>query len=91
VAYAAHRGHQQLGAAHAGLPDDLLLFLHDPLTCAVAVGWDGCRTEQTPLLPVESGGVLSFVGDPAGRPSRAVTGVDGPAFTRRWLEAVAAT
>ncbi len=27
------------------LPDDLLNFHHDPLACAVAVGWDGVTTE----------------------------------------------
>jgi hypothetical protein len=33
----------ELGRAHAGLPDDIVNFHHDPLTCAVALGWAGCR------------------------------------------------
>jgi inosine-uridine nucleoside N-ribohydrolase len=90
VAYAADRGHSALGRAHSGLPDDLLLFLHDPLACAVAVGWDGCRTEQMRLSPTVSDGVLTFVRDDAGRPVRVVSDVDAPAFVDRWLEAVTA-
>jgi inosine-uridine nucleoside N-ribohydrolase len=91
LAYAEDRGHRRLGRAHDGLPDDLLLFLHDPLACAVAVGWDGCRTDSMPLAPSMSSGVLSFVPDDAGRPVTVVTDVDGPAFTQRWLAAVAST
>jgi hypothetical protein len=29
------------------LPADLLNFHHDPLACAVAVGWDGVTIEKT--------------------------------------------
>lgn len=89
AAYAADRGHQALGREHEGLPDDLLLFLHDPLACAVAVGWDGCRAETMPLSPVVTDGVLTFVRDDAGRPVKVVTDVDAPRFVPRWLAAVA--
>lgn len=88
VAYAADRHHAELARRHDGLPDDLLHFLHDPLACAVAVGWDGVRTEERRLRPVLSGGLLSMEPDESAAPVRVATGVDGPAFTRRFLEAV---
>ena len=76
VAYAADRDHASLAAAHEGLPGDLLLFLHDPLACAVALGWEGCRTETRSLSPVITGGVLSFREAADGRPVRVVAEVD---------------
>lgn len=88
VAYAADRDHAALGRAHAGLPDDLLHFLHDPLACAVALGWPGARTEVQRLRPTRSGGGLTFAPDPGGRLVTVVTDVDGAAFGRRWLDAV---
>jgi inosine-uridine nucleoside N-ribohydrolase len=89
-AYAADCGHAALGRAHAGLPDDLLLFLHDPLACAVAVGWDGCRTQEMRLRPEVTDGALRFVPDTSGRAVTVVTDVDPAAFARRWLDAVTA-
>ncbi len=89
VAYAELRDHAALARAHEGLPDDLLHFLHDPLACAVALGWPGARTELLRLRPQQAGdGALSMVPDPAGRAVRVVTAVDGPAFAERWLQAV---
>jgi inosine-uridine nucleoside N-ribohydrolase len=88
VEYAEERGHAALGRAHAGLPDDLLLFLHDPLACAVAVGWDGCRTEEMLLSPVVAEGVLRFVADDAGRAVRVVADVDAEALRQRFLAAL---
>jgi inosine-uridine nucleoside N-ribohydrolase len=38
-AYAADTGKAELGRLHAALPDDLVNFLWDPVTAAVAVGW----------------------------------------------------
>lgn len=88
VAYAADRGHRQLARAHAGLPDDLLLFLHDPLACAVALGWDGVRTEVQHLRTVSTDGLLTWVPDGSAPAARVVTGVDSPGFTAYWLDAV---
>lgn len=87
-AYAADRGHGALGRSHDGLPDDLLLFLHDPLACAVALGWPGARAEALRLRATRSGGGLVFEPDAGGPLVRVVTDVDGPAFGQRWLEAV---
>ena len=45
--YAALRDHAGLARAHAGLPDDLLHFLHDPLAVATALGWPGVTVTPT--------------------------------------------
>jgi purine nucleosidase len=45
--YAALRDHGALAAAHAGLPDDLLHFLHDPLAVATALHWPGVTVVST--------------------------------------------
>ncbi len=81
-------GMTALGRAHAGLPDDLLNFHFDPVTCAVAAGWTGVHAELTRLSPDLLGDALAFRRDPAGREVRVVTDVDGPAFRTTWLTAV---
>jgi inosine-uridine nucleoside N-ribohydrolase len=90
VAYAAYGDHAALARAHPGLPADLLQFLHDPLACAVAVGWEGCRTELMTLSPVVADGGLRFVPDQDGRRVRVVTDVDAEAFRQRFLAVVGA-
>jgi inosine-uridine nucleoside N-ribohydrolase len=79
-----------LGAAHAGLPDDLLNFQYDPVAAAVSVGWAGVTLASERLVPVSQDGVLRFAPDPAGHPVRVLVDVDGPAFTETWLTAVEA-
>lgn len=88
LAYAADRGHARLAAAHDGLPDDLLLFLHDPLAAVVALGWDGVRTEVARLRTTVTDGVLTWMPDGSAPAVRVVTGVDGPRFTAYWLRAL---
>ena len=49
--YAAseHR-EKEYAHAYAGLPSDFINYQHDPLACAVALGWDeGVETEELPL------------------------------------------
>ena len=75
----------ELGRAHAALPDDLLNFHYDPVTCAVALGWPGATLEEMRLRPVLDGGVVRFERDESGRPARVVTAVDGEAFSEMWL------
>jgi purine nucleosidase len=43
---------EKLGREHSGLPDDLLNFHYDPVTCAVALGWSGATIEEIRLQPV---------------------------------------
>ncbi|HET9944454.1 MAG TPA: nucleoside hydrolase [Actinomycetes bacterium] len=83
--YAAARDHAGLAAAHEGLPDDLLLFLHDPLAAAVAVGGPGVRVERRAAVVVEDRGALRLTRSPTGRDVGVVTAVDSESITERWL------
>jgi len=79
-----------LSRAHPGLPDDLVNFHYDPLTCAVALGWPDAVVETMPLVPVVEDHVMHFRCDEAGRPTRVAVDVDGASFAEAWLEAVEA-
>ncbi|RKN08673.1 hypothetical protein D7319_14880 [Streptomyces radicis] len=82
-----------LGQDHPGLPDDLLNFHYDPVTCAIAAGWLGAETAERHLTTVLRDGVLHFEPDPAPDaecPVTVVTRVDGRAFGPLWLDAVEA-
>lgn len=77
------------GRRYAGLPDDIINFQHDPLTCAVALGWAGVTVESLPLALAVEGGWLRervFAGGPR---LRVVTGVDREKFGTFWLNTVA--
>jgi purine nucleosidase len=86
-AHAEDSGKRALGPAHALLPDDLLNFHYDPLTCAVAVGWPGAVVERRRLSIAMEGPVLRMVDDEDGRPVHVVTDVDPRTFTKVWLAA----
>jgi inosine-uridine nucleoside N-ribohydrolase len=89
-----HAGDGDVGAlahAHDGLSDDLVNFHWDPVTAAVAVGWEGASLEERVLAcATDEGGVLQFSGDEAGRRATVVTAVDGIAFTDVFLACVEA-
>ncbi len=87
-AHARDQATPELGRAWPGLPDDLRNFQHDPLACAVALGWDGVRVEEVPTLLEVGGGRLRMTPRAGARPLRVVTAVDGPAFEEAWLAAV---
>jgi purine nucleosidase len=71
------------------LPEDTINFQHDPLACAIALGWnDGVEIQELPLLIEEKDGYISERVDPYGKQYRVVTRVDGPRFSRFWLERV---
>jgi purine nucleosidase len=72
----------------AGLPADTLNYHHDPLACAVALGWPGARLETVPLLVTEEGGLLTLGEGPGGTPTAVVTAVDGATFGDFWLRTV---
>jgi inosine-uridine nucleoside N-ribohydrolase len=77
----------RFGQTCDGLPDDIINFLHDPLACAVALGYrDGIEIEEVPLLLDEKDGFLQERIDLSGRKIRVVTKVDGPRFNRFWLD-----
>jgi purine nucleosidase len=88
AAHARDQGTTRLGRAWPGLPDDLLNFHHDPLACAVALGWEGVTVEEVPTRLEVGGGRLRMTQAPGGRPLRVVTAVAGRAFEEAWLAAV---
>lgn len=89
-AHAQETGMTELGRSHAALPDDLLNFHYDPVTCAVALGWPGAVVKETRLKAVLHDAVLRFQPAPAGRLTRVVVDVDGAAFSETWLSALEA-
>lgn len=89
-AHREDRRYVDLGRDEPALPDDLVNFHWDPVTCAVALGWTGVEVEQLRLLPVTEDGTLRFVAGGSGRRTGVVTAVDGEAFAGIWLERVTA-
>jgi inosine-uridine nucleoside N-ribohydrolase len=85
-----YRYDELYGRTCAGLPDDSINFQHDPLACAVALGWDGIRTETVPVQVVSRDGWLRAEVSEAGRMMTVVTAVEGTQFNDVWLRAVTA-
>jgi inosine-uridine nucleoside N-ribohydrolase len=85
--YAEDRKMGELGRAHAALPDDLVNFHWDPVTAAVALGWEGARCEDVGVEARLEAGVVRFRRG-AGRALRVVTAVDGEAFSELWLRRI---
>jgi purine nucleosidase len=84
-------GRSHFGSEYAGLPEDFINFQHDPLACAVALGWnEGVEVEELPLnSSIEDGWLVQRV-EEGGRPTKVVTRVDGQAFDEFWLRTVTA-
>jgi len=79
---------EKIGRTFSGLPDDILNFQHNPLACAVALGWDGVTIDEVPLaLTVRDSWLYEEVND-KGKPTQVVTEVDGNRFSTFWLDVV---
>lgn len=77
------------GETCTGLPHDIINFQHDPLACAIAMGWnDGVAIEELPILLEEKDGWLAEKIDPSGRRVRVVTKLNGPRFNEFWLQKI---
>jgi len=77
------------GQTCPGLPDDTINFQHDPLACAIALGWnDGVQIDEIPLKSEIEDGWLRQRVDAGGAPIRVVTLVDGGKFSEFWLNTV---
>jgi purine nucleosidase len=77
------------GQTCSGLPDDTINFQHDPLACAIALGWnDGVEISTLPLRTEIVAGWLRQTIDARGTPTRVVTRVDGGRFSEFWLQMV---
>ena len=79
------------GQTCAGLPDDTINFQHDPLACAIALGWkEGVETEDLWLNLEERDGWLNEWAVPTGEGAQAraqvVKRVNGDRFNEFWLE-----
>jgi purine nucleosidase len=75
------------GATCANVPRDFVNFQHDPLACAIALGWDdGLVIEEVRIAVEERDGWLWERIDSAGRKMRVVTKVDGARFGEFWVE-----
>lgn len=82
---------QKYGKVYAGLPDDLINFHHDPLACAIALGWrEGVEIETVRLKLDIRDGSLYETPDADGIPVRLVTKVDAQAFNEFWVTVVGA-
>jgi inosine-uridine nucleoside N-ribohydrolase len=72
------------------LPRDFINFLHDPLACAIALGYrDGVEISSVPVVSTIEKGWLRQTEASGGRPTRIVTAIVGDAFNARWLRTVA--
>lgn len=90
-AYAREQDHEaRYGRTCARVPDDILNFHHDPLTCAIALGWhEGVEIRELSLTSEIIDGWLHQRPDSGGRLARIVTRVDGERFSDLWLKVVA--
>jgi inosine-uridine nucleoside N-ribohydrolase len=77
------------GQSYPGLPGDIVNFQHDPLACAIALGWNkGVETREVRLQMALKDDLLCQRPAAGGKPTRVVTRVDGAAFSREWLRLV---
>lgn len=82
---------QQYGETCPALPADIVNFHHDPLACAVALGWNqGLKIETVPLRLEVRDGYLYETPDENGIPTRVVTEVDTAGFGDFWLDVITA-
>jgi purine nucleosidase len=88
--FAVDEGYEKkFGETCEELPDDMINFLHDPLACAIALGWnDGIEIEEVPLVLEEKDGWLHERIAPAGRPTHIVTRINGTRFSKFWLSKI---
>jgi inosine-uridine nucleoside N-ribohydrolase len=78
------------GQTCKGLPEDIINFLHDPLACAIALGWrEGIEIREIPLKSEIKDGWLCHAIDAGGKPTQIVTRVDGDKFNDFWLRMLA--
>lgn len=71
------------------VPDDVVAYLHDPLTVAAAAGDDFLTVERRPVtVAVHDGVPRTFVDQLAGHEADVVTSVDAEGFVEHWLSVV---
>ena len=82
---------EKIGKTCKGLPSDTLNFQHDPLCCAVALGWnEGVKIKEIPLWFEIKAGELKETVDNSGKFTRVVTEIDGEKFNKFWFHLLTA-
>jgi len=82
---------KKYGETCKNVPGDIINFLHDPLACAIALGWnEGIEIKELQLILEERAGWLHELVDASGRPTRVITKIDGPRFNQFWLNTITA-
>jgi purine nucleosidase len=81
---------EKFGQTCDKLPNDIINFQHDPLACAIALGWkDGVEISQIPLKTELRSGLLDRKIDADGKPTKIVTNIDGERFSQFWIDTIA--
>ena len=72
------------------LPHDTINFQHDPLACAIALGWnDGVEIAELQIRSEIREGRLHLIQEDRAKSTRIVTRVNAPRFNEFWLKTVA--
>jgi inosine-uridine nucleoside N-ribohydrolase len=84
-----HRYESELGSVYEAVPDDIINFHHDPLACAIALGWSEAVTiREVPLVSELVAGRLRQRVSESGQRTKVVTEVSGRRFGEDWLRIV---
>jgi inosine-uridine nucleoside N-ribohydrolase len=82
-----NKNEERYGRTCKGLPEDIINFQHDPLACAIALGWnEGVEIKEIALKFEIKDGWLCEIIDENGKPTKVVTQVNGNKFNVFWLE-----
>jgi len=80
---------KRFGETCEGLPTDIINFLHDPLACAIAIGWsEGVEVSEIPLKLTLKDGWLHEEIDNSGKMTKVVTRINGNRFNKFWIETI---
>lgn len=90
-AYAADTQMTRLGRSCSALPDDLVNFHWDPVTCAIAAGWPGAALHELLLTTEPERELLRFRERAEGKSTQVVLDIDADDFRETWLRSIEAT
>lgn len=80
---------RKYGETCEGLPKDIINFQHDPLACAIALGWsEGVEINEIPLKLELRDGWLHEKIDATGKPTKVVTKIDRDKFNEFWIKTI---
>lgn len=80
---------RKYGETCEGLRKDIINFLHDPLACAIALGWkEGVEISKVPImLEIRDSWLYEDI-DAKGKPTSVVTRIDGNKFSDLWISTI---